>query len=220
MTRVTLLAHLLVLPSVVFAVESRPHATQKQTRITPRVIVSPRLAQNNDSNYSVTVENASPEQLPAPTSSEATPQQPRPKQHFIPFAKSDPEAEVVVKDDNGLISLMVRDASLRQVVAMVAETQKLNIVFAAPADIGITAAFEKIPWQQALDSLLTATGHSWTNNNGIIYISSLDTAGMMPPGLAGQHTRIFELDFASAVDVDLTIKGLLSPAGPVMDSRE
>ena len=99
-----------------------------------------------------------------------------PIKHFIPFVKSDPEADIQVKENQGLISLMVRDASLRQVVAMIAETQKLNIVFAAPADIGITASFDRIPWQQALDSLLTATGHTWTNSNGIIYVSSLETA--------------------------------------------
>jgi len=175
-----------------------------------------RVAQaTTASPYSKQAAQAQPESLPTPDPQlEATPTAPAgPIQHFIPFAKSDPDADIQVKENQGLISLMVRDASLRQVVAMIAETQKLNIVFAAPADIGITASFDRIPWQQALDSLLTASGHTWTNSNGIIYVCSLETADFMPPGLGGRNTRIFELDFASAIDVDLTIKGLLSPAG-------
>ena len=134
-------------------------------------------------------------------------------QHVIPFAKPDPEAKVVLEDHDGLVTLIVRDGSLRQVIAMIAERQNLNIVFAAPADIAITASLDKVPWQHAFDSLLSASGYTWTNYDGIIFISSLETANFMPPGAGGRQTRVFELDFASAVDVDQAAKGLLSPGG-------
>jgi type II secretory pathway component GspD/PulD (secretin) len=130
----------------------------------------------------------------------------------IPANPLDPE-KAVVKDDNGLISLMVREGSLRQVIAMVAETQKLNIVFAGPTDTLVTASFDKQPWQTVLDSLLAASGHTWAMRDDIIFVSSVENADFLPPGAEGRRVEVFELDFASALDLDQTIKGLLSPAG-------
>jgi len=136
-----------------------------------------------------------------------------PKKHVIPFAKPDPNAKILFKQADGLISLTVRDGSLRHTIAMIAEAQGLNIVFAAPADIGITASLEGVPWQQALDSLLAASGYAWTSSDGIIFVVSLEAANYMAPGSGGRQSRVFELDFTSAIDVDQAAKGLLSPGG-------
>ena len=131
---------------------------------------------------------------------------------LVPAAKSDPE-KVVVNDDDGLISLMVREGSLRQVIAMIAETQKLNIVFAGPNDVQVTASFDRQPWQTVLDSLLSASGHTWATQDNVIFVARSSRRGFLPPGTDGRKVQVFELDFASAVDVDQTIKGILSPAG-------
>jgi type II secretory pathway component GspD/PulD (secretin) len=133
--------------------------------------------------------------------------------HVIPFAQPADEGEVTVEHQEDLVSLMVRDASLRQVIALVAETQKLNIVFATPADVRVTAAFDRVPWQQVVDALLSASGHTWTTNQGVIFVTSLETADFVLPGVGGRETRVIELDFASSVDVDQAVKGILSPAG-------
>ena len=108
---------------------------------------------------------------------------------------------------------MVRDAPLRQVIALVAETQKLNIVFASPAVVPVTASFDRVPWQQVMESLLSISGHTWTMNKGIIYVTSIETADFVSPQAGGRVVEVFELDFAAAVDVDQTVQGLLSPAG-------
>jgi type II secretory pathway component GspD/PulD (secretin) len=50
-------------------------------------------------------------------------------------------------------------------------------------------------------------------HDNVIFISSVDQAGYMPPGTDGRRVAVFELDFVAAVDVDQTVKGLLSPAG-------
>lgn len=131
---------------------------------------------------------------------------------LVPAAKPDPE-KVVVNADEGLISLMVREGSLRQVIAMIADTQKLNIVFAGPNDVQVTASFDRQPWQTVLDSLLSASGHTWATQDNVIFVASLEQTSFMPPGADGRRVQVFELDFASAVDVDQTIKGILSPAG-------
>jgi hypothetical protein len=130
----------------------------------------------------------------------------------IPANPLDPN-KAVVNETNGLVSLMVREGSLRQVIAMVAETQKLNIVFAGPADTVVTAAFEKQRWQTVLDSLLAASGHTWAMRDNVIFVSSVDNADFLPPGAEGRRVAVFELDFTSAIDINQTVTGLLSPAG-------
>ena len=155
--------------------------------------------------------------LPGGDSSESLPPPENPpwpdEQEVIPMNRPGESGDVTIEDHQGQISLMVRDASLRQVIALIAETQKLNLVFAAPAETPITASFDRVPWRQVFDSLLSSTGHTWTNNNGVIMVTSIENAEMLSPGASGRHVEIFDLDFASAVDVDQTVKGLLSPAG-------
>ncbi len=134
------------------------------------------------------------------------------KQHFLPLGQ--PVAkDIVVKEDEGFISLMVRDAPLRQVIALVAETQKLNIVFASPAEVPVTASFDRVPWEKAIEALLSISGHTWTMSEGIIFVTSIESADFVSPQAGGRAVEVFELDFASAVDVDQAVKGILSQAG-------
>jgi type IV pilus assembly protein PilQ len=133
---------------------------------------------------------------------------------LVPFPGSQGAENVVVnEEEDGLVSLMVREGSLRQVVAMIAQTQNLNIVFAGASDTLVTASFDRQPWQKVLDSLLSASGHSWTTQDDVIFVSSVETADFLPPAAGGQQVEVFELDFASAVDLDQAIKGLLSQGG-------
>ena len=104
--------------------------------------------------------------------------------------------QVRVENENELVSLMVRDGSLRHVIALVAETQRLNIVFATPADTIVTASFDRVPWQQAIDSLLSASGHSWTVAGGVIIVTSVADAKLLAPGASGLQTQVFELNFS------------------------
>ena len=135
-----------------------------------------------------------------------------PQQHHLPLGQPVPK-DVIIKEDEGLISLMVRDAPLRQVVALVAETQNLNIVFASPADVPVTASFDRVPWQQVIEALLSISGHTWTMSDDIVFITNIEAADFVTPEAGGRAVEVFELDFASAVDVDQTVQGLLSPAG-------
>ena len=136
------------------------------------------------------------------------------QQEVIPLAQPEGTGEIVVEEKGeGLISLKVRDASLKQVVAMIAETQRINILFSAPQDIKMTGSLIRIPWRQALETVLASTGHTWTDDQGIIIVTTLAAAETIAPRAGGRRVETFELDFVKAVDVDQTVKGLLSPAG-------
>jgi type IV pilus assembly protein PilQ len=135
-----------------------------------------------------------------------------PKQHHLPMGQQVPK-DIMIKEDQGLISLMVRDAPLKQVIALVAETQKLNIVFASTTNVPVTASFDRVPFEQVIEALLSISGHTWTINEDIIFITEIDAADYVSPEAGGRIVEVFELDFASAVDVDQAVQGLLSPAG-------
>ncbi len=156
-----------------------------------------------------------PQAVPPRANPFATAQTPPAGQNvLVPLDGAQPVENAQVNDDHdGLISLMVRQGSLRQVVSMIAQTQQLNIVFAGGEDPLVTATFEKQPWDTVLDALLSASGCTWTTSGDVIYVSTLEVADFMPPDAGGQQVMVFELDFATATDVDQTIKGLLSQAG-------
>ncbi len=151
--------------------------------------------------------------LPSPQPANTAPPQ-APPQEIIPLTQPEGVGEIVVEEKGeGLISLKVRDASLKQVVAMIAETQRINILFSATEDIRITGSLTRVPWRQALESTLASTGHTWTDDQGILVVTTLAAAEMIAPRAGGRRVETFELDFVKAVDVDQTVKGLLSLSG-------
>jgi len=174
------------------------------------LIVGTACAQENGPPQMLLQQPVDAEPLPVPvdaTSETSIPQE------VIPLSPSSDPADVQLQTDGGMISLTARNAPLRNVVALIADAQKLNIVFAAAVETPITATLAEVPWQQALDSLLSVSGYTWTLNKGIIFVSSAEIAESIAPEVSGLAVELFELDFASAVDVDQTVKGLLSPAG-------
>ncbi len=158
--------------------------------------------------------SAPTEVLPNPNLQAPPASPPAPASSNLLIPLNAPSDNVVVNDDkDGLVSLTVRQGSLRQVITMIAETQKLNIVFAGADDVQVTASFDRQPWQTIVDSLLSASSYAWTTRGNIIFVSKVDATDGMPPGAEGRQVEVFELDFASAVDADQAVKGLLSSGG-------
>ena len=92
-------------------------------------------------------------------------------------------------------------------------------MFAAPVETPITATFDRVPWQQVFDSLLSSTGHTWTTSNGVIIVTSLENADLISPGASGRHVEVFDLDFASAVDVGSLIVTATGPFAIPLSSK-
>jgi type IV pilus assembly protein PilQ len=145
------------------------------------------------------------EPLPAPATA--------PDGQFVAPLVKEAAEPVVVQDDDGLISLSVRDATLRQVLAALAETQGFNLVIAAPADSQVTAEFKRMRLQDVFATLMNSTGHTWTENDGVIVVTSNATGGTLTPSAQGRRVAVIELDFASAADLQPAVEGLLSAVG-------
>lgn len=152
------------------------------------------------------------ESLPAPAPNAQT--GPPARAGFtIPLANEHDRSAIKLSENDGLISLAVRDAPLRHVLAMIAESQQMNLVFASSTDVPVTATLEKVPLPQALDSLLSASGYMWAKNGNVVYVTSIASAEGLPPNVQDRRVAVIEMDFASAVDLDPAVKGLLSPVG-------
>jgi hypothetical protein len=72
---------------------------------------------------------------------------------------------------------------------------------------------ENVELNDALDALTQIAGYTWTQHNNIIHVTSAAGATRLPPHLQERRVMLFPLDYVSAADLDMTVQGLLSPAG-------
>ena len=70
--------------------------------------------------------------------------------------------------DKGLITLIVRDKPLSQVLALLAQTQQLNIVAANDIDVMISITLRKMPVEEALTAVLAVANYTWVKRGNII----------------------------------------------------
>jgi type IV pilus assembly protein PilQ len=132
----------------------------------------------------------------------------------VPLSGWDAAGEVQVdKNQNGNVSLIVRDASLSKVLALLAQTYHLNIVAANDIDVSISITLNDVPLEQALTAILSVANYTWVERNGIIMVTSMTEAAQLPADIQGRQIQVFELDFASATVVSEAITSLLSPIG-------
>ena len=171
----------------------------------------PRSSNTQERPRQVSEVPPKPENLPSP--SEKTQSPGRPQRHTIRLSTSPDTGTLKVENHGKLISLIVRDVPLRDVLTMIAKTQHLNLVLAIPGNERVTVNLDRVSLQQALDALIAVGGYTSIVHDGIIYVTSIEAAAMLPPTVQGSRLAVLELDYASAIDVDLVVKGMLSPIG-------
>ncbi len=173
---------------------SKKGATQSRVRRSP-AIVPP---QTTGSGSEATIES-----LPIP-----------PLAGKLPLAGSDAGAGLqLTKNNQGLITLVVRDKPLSQVLALIAQTQDLNIVASNDIDALISITLRDVPIEEALTAILSVANYTWVKQNNIILITSLTNATKLPADVQGRQVQVFDLDFASATSIKEMVDKLLSPIG-------
>jgi type II secretory pathway component GspD/PulD (secretin) len=133
----------------------------------------------------------------------------------IPLAGSPPADAVEIKQySDGTLDLIVRDYSLSQVLAMLAQTHGLNIVAANDIDALISITLRRVPVEEALTAILSVANYTWVQRGNIILVTSLSDP-TLPADVQDRQIQVFELDFASAVVVAEAVSNFLSPVGKV-----
>ncbi|MFV2066244.1 MAG: hypothetical protein ACC645_04640 [Pirellulales bacterium] len=151
---------------------------------------------------------------PRPESRTETEEGEGPRTFHVPLANS-PGNRVAVQRHDGMISLIVRDASLNDVLTRLAETHGFNIVMAETLDAKLTITLNRVTLEDAMDAVLSVAGYTWVRKNNIVFVTSLSAATKVAPEMQDRKLKVFQLDYASATDLQQVVTGMLSPVGNV-----
>lgn len=115
------------------------------------------------------------------------------------------------QDDN--VTLVVRGQPLGDVLTLIAEQHGLNVVAGDEVNGLISVALNDVPLGEALDSILTVNGYTWTRKGNILLISRISTDTRISAAAQGRVLKVFRLSYVSAADVEKVVTGLLSSVG-------
>ena len=124
-----------------------------------------------------------------------------------------PSDGMVLESEDGLISLVARDASLQDVLTALAETQGLNLITEESVDAQLNTTLHRVPFRDALDVILSTSGYTWVRNRNVIQVTNISNSQNLAPETQGRQVEVFQLDFVSATDVNSVVQTMLSPAG-------
>ncbi|HEY4232538.1 MAG TPA: secretin and TonB N-terminal domain-containing protein [Lacipirellulaceae bacterium] len=189
--------------------QDAPHPTsslQQPDRMSAGVVLAAHTTKPTKAQSAM--ETSKPEALPLPQISGTK------LQGKLPMSGSDAAGSVDVStNQSGNVSMVVRDASLSKVLALLAQTYHLNIVAANDIDVSISITLNDVPIEQALTAILSVANYTWVERNGIILVTSMTEAAQLPADIQGRQIQVFELDFAGAAAVSEAVTAMLSPIG-------
>lgn len=131
----------------------------------------------------------------------------------VPMSGWDADVDIAQGANGRIDRLVVRDASLSKVLALLAQTYHLNIVASNDIDAVISITLRDVALEEALTAILSVANYTWVDRDGIILITSLTDTAQLAPGVQGREMQIFDLDFASAATISEAINAFLSPIG-------
>lgn len=128
------------------------------------------------------------------------------------------------------ISLDLKDADIQNVLRLLADVSKLNIVAADDVKGRVTIKLRNVPWDQALDIILRAKGLDKTRNGNIIRVAPVEVLRKEEElrieraksriELEPLSVRLIPVSYAVANDIKPQASALLSARGKVnIDTR-
>ena len=158
-----------------------------------------------------------------------------------PTAGAEPRSSVGAMEDRGSIeknytgqkiSLDFKDADIKNVFRLLAEVSGLNIIVTADVNRRVTLRLLEVPWDQALDLIISTNGLDKEQIGNVLRISTANTfkaersdllaAKKAREDFEPMHTVYFNLNYAKAKTLEGNIKALMSKrldAALVVDER-
>ena len=128
---------------------------------------------------------------------------------------------VISTAKSGLVSLDFRDADIRNVLKVLSYNSGINIV-AGPEVTGlVTIELKDVPWQKALEVVLSMYGYGYDRKGDIITVTTIENLKKRREDnlvLAEQEplsTKTFILNFAKAADVIASIEKMKTSRGSI-----
>lgn len=118
-----------------------------------------------------------------------------------------------------LVTLDADNASLTDILRMIAKKHQLNLVVGPNVSGVVTLSLENAQLEEVLDAVLSITGHAWNRRGNLLFVTRLSVDQPVQSTLQGRMLRVFPLNFISAADSQAVVAGLLSPVGQVFISE-
>ncbi len=123
------------------------------------------------------------------------------------------------------VNLNVTRASIHDVLRLLADVGKMNLVVADEVQGTVTLSLRNVPWTQALDVVLSSHGLGMERRGNILRVAPLKTLQEEAEAqvrlkkaheeLAPLRTFLIPINYAKAADLLPHVKDVLSPRGTV-----
>lgn len=136
----------------------------------------------------------------------------------IPFRNADSvvsRRDLELRMNDGRITLMANQASLSDILSILAQDHGLNIVTSDAITEKVTVTLRDVPLADAMNAILTIQGLSWSRRNNIISITRVSETQAGGAIVQGRMIRVYPLSYITGTEVEALIRDLLSPVGKV-----
>jgi len=123
------------------------------------------------------------------------------------------------------VSLEFQDAQIQDIIRLIADVSKLNIIVADDVKGTLTLKLVDVPWDQALDIILTAKGLDKVQHGNILRVAPVEALkkerelalanDKAAKQLEPTKLKIFSVNYADATEMKDRIKNLLTERGKV-----
>ncbi len=158
-----------------------------------------------------------PPPVPAPPPTSAQPLVPAPASPEAPAAApiSDISPPVIEVSPSGTITLAAQNVGIDSLLELLAVRSKQNIVASDKVDGKVSVNLYDVPFDQALEAILSVNGLVSNRQGGFIYVYTKAEFDAATQAARKVSTRVFTLQFLSSVDAEAFIKPVLSKEGAI-----
>jgi len=166
-----------------------------------------------------------PAETPQKSASPGLPQAAKPAAAAAP--KADPnvtpagpakEPTTVAVTRPGTFEIHVRGDDLRGVLQLLSVQGNRNIVCTKDIQGTVTIDLYGVTFEQALDAVMASSGFAYLEQNGSIYVYTLEQKAALLKAKIKPIARAFKLSYISAADAQVLIAPALSEAGKIVVS--
>ncbi len=220
--------------TLVVTVIEKGASSSNVTALMPSSMDTGKAADGGVARRVRTISHEDPPDLPKiSTSFSESSVEPEQADAFMPGMAMQPKVgtgDDTSKTQGRRINLDLKDADIHDVLRLLADVGKVNVVVADNVSGSVTIRMQNVPWDQALDTILQAKGLGMVRKGNLIRValqSDLNKERELALAkrksefeLAPIETRLVPISYASAKEMQERAKDLLSPRGSVaVDDR-
>ncbi len=109
---------------------------------------------------------------------------------------------------DGNVTIDFKDADIQNVLRIISMKSGMNLVAGKDVTGTVTIRLVDVPWEKALDVVMKTYGYAYDRDDNIIRVTTLEN--LQREELS---TEVFVLNYASAVEVEKSVKDILSERG-------